>query len=60
LAAPSWQTVAVITNDSSLSRVLSFTNQVLATNVVNQTNVVVTDMVPPGGKERYYRVRYDL
>lgn len=55
-----WQPLASAFNDSSTGRVLSVSDVVMLTNVLNQTNIVVTDLTPAGGVERYYRVRNDL
>jgi hypothetical protein len=67
LVAPKWQPLAVVTNADPLARVLSVTDVVAVTNVVvvtngavKTTNTVVSNLKPPGGPQRYYRVRYDL
>jgi hypothetical protein len=67
LVAPKWQRLAVVTNAEPAARVLTVTDLVAVTNVVvvtngtvKTTNNVVSDLNPPGGAQRYYRVRYDL
>lgn len=66
LVAPKWQTLAVVTNADPVAQVLTVTDVVSAVNAVVVTNgavlitnKVVTDLKPPGGPQRYYRVRYD-
>ncbi len=55
-----WQPLATVFNDGITGRVLSVSDIVMLTNVINPTNIVVTNLTPAGGAERYYRVRNDF
>ncbi len=54
-----WQLLSTI-NAGTNGRLVSVTDTVMLTNILNQTNIVVTNLTPAGGAERYYRVINDL